>query len=477
METGKISSGSSPLTSRGRPVFQTQAFAAWVKGQVSPAVPETFQGVTQDTRKLLPGCLYVALKGERFDGHGFVRQALQAGAAVALVDAAWMPDEAIGDLPLIRVPDTRRALQEGARAWRMRQGARIIGITGSSGKTTTKEMAAALLSGGGRVCATEGNLNNDIGLPLSLLSMPTETDFGVFEAGMNHPGEIAALADVLRPHGAIISSIGSAHIEYFGSVEAIAREKSELLRVLPATGFAVLSRETEFHDLLAACSPAPVVTVSLRSKDADFYGELRDIARGAIQVTERATGEITQLESGLPGEHNASNLLLAFAAARQAGVSAQQAVNGMTRFSMPGKRWERHDVKGATIINDAYNANPDSMRAVIATFMALPCTGRRILVLGDMRELGDHAERAHRDLGRYVATLESDLLLAVGENSQRFMAEEAMRCGSRIKQVVSVPTVEEAIKWLREVIRAEDRILLKASRGMALERILDGLHV
>jgi len=477
METGKISSGPRAPTSRGRPVFQTQAFAAWVKGQVSPAAPETFQGVTQDTRKLLPGDLYVALKGDRFDGHGFVRQAIRDGAAAALVDAAWTPDEAIGNLPLIRVADTRRALQEGARAWRMLHRATILGITGSSGKTTTKEMAAALLSGGGRVCATEGNLNNDIGLPLSLLAMPAETDFGVFEAGMNHPGEIAGLADVLRPHGAIISSIGSAHIEYFGSVEAIAREKSELLRVLPATGFAVLSRDTEFHDLLAACSPAPVVTVSLRSKEAAFFGERLDVARGTIRVTERATGEITHLESGLPGEHNASNLLLAFAAARRAGVSAQQAVAGMARFSMPGKRWERQDVRGATIINDAYNANPDSMRAAIATFLALPCTGRRILVLGDMRELGDHAERAHRELGRYVATLESDLLLAVGENSQRFMAEEAMRCGARSRQVVSVLTVEEAIHVLREVIRPDDRILLKASRGMALERILDGLSV
>ena len=207
--------------SNGDPqVFDAAAFAVWAGGDAQ-ALPAAFRGVTQDTRQVTPGCLYVALRGERFDGHDFVAQAFQNGAAAALVERAWRaPDEAAG-WPLVRVPDTRRALADAARAWRRRQPARIVGITGSSGKTTVKEMAAALCGGGGPVCATRGNLNNEIGLPLSLLTLGAETAYGIFEAGTNHPGEIAGLADVLRPDIAIIASIGCAHIEHFGSLEAI----------------------------------------------------------------------------------------------------------------------------------------------------------------------------------------------------------------------------------------------------------------
>jgi UDP-N-acetylmuramoyl-tripeptide--D-alanyl-D-alanine ligase len=210
--------------SNGQPqVFDAAEFAAWTGGDAQ-ALPTTFRGVTQDTRQVTPGCLYVALRGERFDGHDFVAQAFQKGAVAALVEKAWRaPEEAVG-WPLIRVSDTRRALAEAARAWRLRQTARIVGITGSSGKTTVKEMTAALCSGGGPVCATRGNLNNEIGLPLSLLTLGAETVYGIFEVGTNHPGEIAALAEVLRPEIALISSIGCAHIELFGSQEAIALE-------------------------------------------------------------------------------------------------------------------------------------------------------------------------------------------------------------------------------------------------------------
>lgn len=463
--------------SNGDPqVFDAAAFAVWAGGDAQ-ALPAAFRGVTQDTRQVTPGCLYVALRGERFDGHDFVAQAFQNGAAAALVERAWRaPDEAAG-WPLVRVPDTRRALADAARAWRRRQPARIVGITGSSGKTTVKEMAAALCGGGGPVCATRGNLNNEIGLPLSLLTLGAETAYGIFEAGTNHPGEIAGLADVLRPDIAIIASIGCAHIEHFGSLEAIALEKGELLRVLPSGGAAVLCRETVCFERLAACATAPVVTTSLTTRESDYYGEPLDLSVGRMRVSERATGEQTELRSGLPGEHNASNLLLAFAAARTAGVPAGAAAEGLARLVLPGMRWDVSERGGVTVVNDAYNANPQSMRAVLRTFMQAPCAGRRIAVLGDMLELGTHTEVLHRELGCVVAELAPDALVAVGFDTARYVADEAVKRGYPAARVTCCADAADAAATVSALARAGDSVLLKASRGMRLERILDAWTV
>ncbi len=460
----------------GLPIIETRAFAEWVSG-APQSVPPTFCGVTQDTRKLAPGCLYVALRGERFDGHDYVGQALRAGAAAALVEASWQAPAEAAAWPLIRVPDTRQALGEAARAWRLQSRAFIVGLSGSSGKTTTKEMAAVLFAAGGAVCATQGNLNNEIGLPLSLLSMPPDTAFGLFEVGTNHPGEIARLAGLLRPRAAILSSIGCAHIEHFGSIEAIAREKGALLSALPRAGFAVLCRETECFGLLSELSNAPVVTTSLATPDADFCGEVLDPLSGALRVTERETGVRTVLRSGLPGEHNASNLLLAFAAARSAGVPAQGAAQALVNLSLPGMRWDVSTRGGVTFVNDAYNANPQSMVAVLRTFMKLPCGGRRVVVLGDMLELGSHAEELHRGVGRCVAELSPDSLLAVGKDTARYVADEAVKSGYAAARVSCFADAVAAAAALRDLIKPGDCVLLKASRGMRLERIFDDVQV
>jgi UDP-N-acetylmuramoyl-tripeptide--D-alanyl-D-alanine ligase len=456
--------------------FGAAAFAQWVAGDAQ-ALPATLCGVTQDTRKLAPGCLYVALRGERFDGHDFVGQALAGGAAAALVERSWRAPAGAAGWPLIRVADTRAALSQAAHAWRRLSPAQIIGLTGSSGKTTTKEMAAALFAAGGPVCATQGNLNNEIGLPLSLLAMPQGTAFGIFEVGTNHPGEIARLAEVLAPEAAIISSIGSAHIEHFGSIEAIAREKGELLRALPAEGFAVLSRETACYGLLASLTRARVVTTSLATRDADFFGEVLEPLTGAICATERETGVRTVLRSGLPGEHNASNLLLAFAAARTAGVPGQEAAQALLRLTLPGMRWEVLERGDVTVVNDAYNANPSSMVAVVRTFMKLPCEGRRVLVLGDMLELGAHAEALHREVGRCVAGLAPDALFAVGPDTRAYVADEAVKSGFPTARVICAETAAQAGAALRAFVQPGDSVLLKASRGVRLERILDDWHV
>lgn len=464
------------MTKGSLPVFDTVAFTAWVSGD-GQALPATVCGVTQDTRKLSPGCLYVALRGDRFDGHDFVGQALRGGATAALVDRSWQPTEDVIGWPLIRVADTRQALRDAARAWRLKSRACVVGLTGSSGKTTTKEMAAALFAAGGAVCATQGNLNNDIGLPLSLLAMPQATAFGIFETGTNHPGEMARLAEVLRPRMALVSSIGNAHIEYFGSVAAIAREKGALLEVLPRDGFAVLSRETTCFDLLAAQSNAPVVTTSLIAADADYCGEVLDVLCGLLRVTERATGEQTMLRSDLPGVHNASNLLLAFAAARTAGVPAQAAARALLRLSLPCMRWEVVPCNGVTVVNDAYNANPDSMTVVLRTFAQRPCAGRRIAVLGDMFELGEHAEALDREVGRRVAEFSPDALFAVGSDMVNYLADEAIKAGYPASNVFCFSSVETASAAVKAFAKAGDCVLLKASRGMRLERVLNELRV
>ncbi len=456
----------------GLPVFDARQFARWVGGEPQ-SLPESFCGVTQDTRRLVPGNLYVAVRGERMDGHAFVGQALAAGAAAALVDDGWQSPEA--GWPLIRVRDTLRALGDAARAWRLASRARVVGLTGSSGKTTTKEMTAALLAAAGPVWATPGNYNNEVGLPLSVLGLGTETAFGVFEAGMNHPGEIARLAAVMRPDVAVVTSIGPAHIEHFGTLEAIAEEKGALLRAVPPDGLAVLSLETACYDRLRACVTGRLVTVSQVTREADYYGELLEPCDGVLRVTVCATGASCVLRSGLPGAYNASNLLLAFAVAHESGVAPDAAARALRELALPGMRWERHERGGVRVVNDAYNANPSSMAAVLEAFMRLPCDGRRVLVLGDMRELGALSESYHRELGRHVARLAPEALFAVGCDACGYLAEEAVRAGYPALGVRCCADAAEAAVAVKGYVAAGDSVLLKASRAVRLERILDEL--
>lgn len=463
------------LMDRDLPVFEAAEFARWVEG-LAQALPPHFQGVSHDSRRIRAGSLYVAIKGERFDGHTFVAQALREGAAAAMVDAGWQAPTGASALPLIIVRDTRRALADAAAAWRRRLKGLVIGVTGSSGKTTVKEMSAAFLGAGGPVCATCGNLNNDLGLPLSVLAMRADDAFGVFEMGSNHPGEIAALAEKARPDGAIITNVGCAHIGNFGSIDAIAREKGALFAALPPDGFAVVSRECERFETVAGQSRARLVTVSLARDDADFFGELIDPVEGVLRAVETATGSTTRLRSGLPGEHNAENLLLAFAAARTAGINPAAAAQALDKLIMPAMRWGVCRHGGVTVVNDAYNANPQSMKAVIRTFMRQPVAGRKILVLGDMLELGGQTEALHREIGNFAAGHAPDLLVAVGDAAGRFLADAAVKSGLCSAKVVCYADALQA-KAVREVLGAGDTVLLKASRGVGLERILDEWQV
>ena len=387
-----------------------------------------FSGATLDSRQVKPGMLFVAVKGERVDGHDFIPQAMAAGA--------------------VGVIDGKESLAAVAREYRRMLKAKVIGVTGSAGKTTVKEMTAAFLRAGGfKVHATEGNYNNDLGLPITILNCPADADFLVVEMGTNHPGEIAYLVDIARPDVGIISSIGTAHIEFFKTQDGIADEKGTLLRSLPSNGFAVLARENDRYERLCAMSAAPVETVSLGDPEAETFGKA--------------------LEVRLPGRHNLSNALIAAACARRFGVSIEKCLEAIGKFSLPGNRWRVVDKGGVTYISDCYNANPTSMRVALETFASVPTAGRRIAVLGDMFELGEKSAELHADTIRRAQALHLDAVLLAGAA----FTEAASGCGSP-DDIRTFADVEELRRFLGGFLVPGDMVLLKASHSMHFEELL-----
>ncbi len=391
-----------------------------------------FTGATLDSRLVKPGMLFVAVKGERVDGHDFIPQAMAAGAA--------------------GIVDGREELATVAREYRKTLKAVVIGVTGSAGKTTVKELTAAFLrSGGFKVHATAGNFNNDLGLPLTILNCPEDADFLVVEMGTNHPGEIAHLVDIARPCAGLISSIGTAHIEFFKTQDGIADEKGMLFRSLPPDGFAVLARENDRYDRLCAMSAAPVVTVSQDDREAEPV-------RKALAVR-------------LPGRHNVSNALIAAACARKFGVPLDSCLEALKAFALPGDRWRVVERGGLTYISDCYNANPTSMIAALETFAGVPAQGRRIAVLGDMFELGEKSGELHDAVLRKALSLPLDAVALVGGGFSAACGRAGG--GDALERVTSLGNLAETKKFLAGFSRAGDVIMLKASHGMHLERLLE----
>lgn len=381
---------------------------------------QSFSGATLDSRAVEPGMLFVAVKGEKVDGHDFIPQALAKGAA--------------------GVVDGREELARVARAYRRTLRATVVGVTGSAGKTTTKELTAAFLRAGGlKVHATAGNYNNDLGLPLTVLNCPPDADVLVVEMGTNHPGEIAYLVDIAEPEIGLVSSIGTAHIEFFKTQDGIADEKGTLLARLPGAAvaprpsFAVLARENDRYDRLAAMCRAPLVTVSQTDPAAARLAE-------ALRVR-------------LPGRHNVSNALIALGCAMRLGVSEEACLAALKDFALPGGRWRVVERDGVTYVDDTYNANPTSMVAALETFAALEVKGRRIAVLGDMFELGDQSAALHARVKARAADLPLDRVVFVGDNFGGVSRDEAGR-------------------FLAAEARPGDAVLLKASHGMHLDELL-----
>jgi UDP-N-acetylmuramoyl-tripeptide--D-alanyl-D-alanine ligase len=451
------------------PLIRGEELALW-SGGVWDGGAADVRGVTQDGRHMIPGGLYVALKGENHDGHAYVLQAQQGGAAAALVRHDWPRAEGVA-IPLLRVAETRSALGLAAAGRRRALHTFVLGITGSVGKTTTKELAAAVFSGAGLTHATHGNLNNDIGLPLTLLAMPVETRVGVIEAGTNHPGEIAYLCRILKPDAAIITAVGPVHLAHFGSEAAIADEKAELIRSVPERGFAVIDADGAHAPYLRAQAACRIISVRMDdSGEADYLGSLVDADGGVVRVCERTSGESQVLRSGLVGRHNAINLLLTVAAGRATGMTWEAIERGLARLAMPSMRWQRTEVDGLVSINDAYNANPPAMRCALDTFAQTAAAARRVVVLGDMRELGEASESFHRELGRWVAAGPWGLVVAVGQDA-RWIAEEAVAAGFPAGAVRHFADTAAAAIGIRDLLKPGDTLLFKASRGMELERV------
>ncbi len=430
-------------------------------------------GYSIDSRTVAPGEIFFAVRGEIHDGHDFVAAAFERGAVAAVVSrarAASLPDAALA-YPLLIADDPLAALQSLAHHVRRQWGHRVVAITGSAGKTTTKEAVAAALGAKFNVLKSKGNLNNNFGLPLQLLRLMPEHEFAVVEMGMNHSGEIAALARIAAPDWGVITNIGSAHIENFADGQAgIARAKFELIESLPANGVAFLNCDDayaaqfgrDFSGRVVYFGAGPCADPQILSSVEDSEG-----LHVRIRVRERETGFTLQLL----GAHNASNAVAGLAVALEAGVDLDAAIAAIASLTAGDKRGQIIEIADATILNDSYNSNPEALRSMIRTLAARPTEGRRILVAGEMLELGEHGPALHIDCGRAAAEAGLDLVVAVQGNAEH-LATAA--CAGGVPAVF-LRDADAAGQWLIENLRPGDVVLVKGSRGVHLERAIETL--
>ncbi|MDQ6919740.1 MAG: UDP-N-acetylmuramoyl-tripeptide--D-alanyl-D-alanine ligase [Candidatus Dormibacteraeota bacterium] len=419
-----------------------------------PGAVGSFTSVHTDSREVQPGGLFFALRGAETDGHRFVADAVARGAAGIVVERSPEPELAA---EVVVVPDTWQALYELARS-RLEQAAPIvIGITGSNGKTSTKEMLAAILATRYRVLSTEGNLNTETGVPLTILRLqPGVHEVLVLEMGMQGPGQIARLAALASPRIGIVTGIGTVHIEFFDSVEGIARAKAELVEALPADGLAILNADDPTTPLIRARSRAPILTFGLEG--GDFHGD--GYSAGAFTVR----GVPVRLR--IPGRHQARNALAALAAAEHLGVPIEAGAAALADVEVDRRLQSLPAPAGFSVVDDAYNASPESMLAAFDAVSERPHPGRLLAVLGEMRELGPLAREAHQRVGARAREV-FDELCVVDVGNGRLLAEAA---GAEL-----VPDKPAAVRWVRARAGEGDVVLVKASHGVALEDVVEEL--
>jgi UDP-N-acetylmuramoyl-tripeptide--D-alanyl-D-alanine ligase len=427
------------------------------------------QAYSIDSRTIQPGQLFFAVKGERMDGHDFVQQALDKGAVAAVVRKDELARYAV-KTGLLAVPDTLVALQTLGAAVRRLWGKPLIGVTGSTGKTTTKEAIAHVLSSRFRVLKSEGNFNNHFGLPLMLLKIEPEHEAAVIEMGMSHRGEIAALAEIAQPEIGVVTNVAPVHLEFFKSVAEIARAKYELIESLPAGGAAVLNADDEYVSQFGRDFHGKVVRYGLHPS-ADVRAEnieSRGAAGSVFDVVVANSREPAIMP--LVGRHNIYNALAAVATGMERGLSLAESTGALATLAPADKRGAVVQVGNITVINDCYNSNPTALDAMVDTLAAMPAK-RRIVVAGEMLELGPSGGDLHRQSGQHMAKRGIDILVGVRGLAQR-MVEGAVGAGIRAEFVA---TPEEAGEWLVRETRAGDVVLLKASRGVKLERALEAV--
>ncbi len=434
-------------------------------------------GYSIDSRTIGAGELFFAVKGERVDGHDYVAAALANGAVAAVVAMHWLAPAELDPCVLLRVPDdcedcVLSAMQRLANAVRRAWGGRVVGVTGSAGKTTTKEAIAAVLGSSFRVLKSEGNLNNGYGLPLQLLKLEREHEVAVIEMGMNHAGEIAALAKIAEPNWAVVSNVAPAHLEYFPEgIAGIAKAKYELVEALPADGIAVLNADDDYVASFARGLGERAVLYGLGESAKVRAVDAVEAGLEGVRFTVVAGNERAEVKLGLLGLHNVSNALAAIAVGWQSGMSLTECAAAAGKLRAGDRRGEVLKWRGATIVNDSYNSNPKALDAMVDALMSVPAK-RHVVVAGEMLELGPDAEVLHATCGHRMADRGVSVLVGVRGNAKA-MVWGAASLGTT--EAVFVESAEEAGAWMAANLGDGDAVLVKASRGVKLERALGAL--
>ena len=443
--------------------------------QLIPAMPGArlvggdvaFEGVSTDSRKLQPGMLFVALRGEVFDAHNFLGQVASSGVAAVVVEE--LPEG--WTLPAIVAPNTLTALGQIANQWRSQYAIPVIGVTGSNGKTTVKEMISSILAaafGEDRRLATQGNLNNEIGVPLTLFRLGAQHKAAVIELGMNHPGEIGRLSAIAAPTVGLVNNAQREHQEFMHTVEAVARENGSVLQVLPADGVAVFPGDDTYTDLWRGLAKCAVLTFGL-TNDCDVRATYASNGFGSdLHITAR--GQQFGIKLAAAVEHNVRNALAAFACALAAGIDQDAIVRGLESFAPVGGRLQRKQAtNGATVIDDTYNANPDSMRAAIDVLASYPAP--RILVVGDMGEVGAQGKEFHEEIGAYAQGKGIETVLATGELARHLAASGAQH----YEQFDDLLAALDSTLGGNAGAKCDVTVLVKGSRFMKMERVVQHL--
>ncbi|MDO4539512.1 MAG: UDP-N-acetylmuramoyl-tripeptide--D-alanyl-D-alanine ligase [Syntrophomonadaceae bacterium] len=452
--------------------FVAQAIKAHIIMPEGAAVNGCFSGIAHDSRLLKPGDLFVALRGANGDGHHYLDQAAAKGAAAVMVEQGFEPRPQLS-LPVIEVRDTLSALQQLAHAWRMEFELPLIAVTGSVGKTSTKDMLAACLQPLGPVLKTQGNFNNEIGLPITLLNLDAACRNAVVEMGMRAPGEISALAAIARPSHAVISNVEAVHLESMGSIQNIARAKAEILDYIEEGGFALINGDQQLLREAAAGHKAKLYRFGWAEDCEMRILQTRCDAEG-LAVRMELLGEAMLLALPLPVPELAYNMAAAAGTARLLGVSCADIKTALAGITLSKLRMHIIELpEGGVVINDTYNASPPSMKAALGLLHQIAGSRAKVAVLGDMLELGSYEREGHREVGDRAALLGVRTLLTVGRRAAD-IAEGACRSGMDPESIYRFADAGACLLWMREHISRGDAVLFKASRGMKLEELMEG---
>ena len=438
-------------------------------GQIISGDRDTkIKGISTDSRTVKPGDLFFALKGERCDGHRYVTHAMNTGAVGAVISNEFNIEPAHKNFPVIRVKDTTTALGDLARYYRQKLNTTIIGITGSNGKTTTKEMTYHLLSHFGPTAQSQRSFNNFIGVPVTIFEIEHRHRYGVLEMGTNAPGEIRRLSEIGAPDVAVIVNISKTHLEGLKSIEGVAQAKAEILENLSKGGVFVYNADNPWCAKIARCFKGKTVGFGFSSQ---AHIKCTDVKKKGKGYVFELNGHL-KIPLPLPGYHNIANCLASFAICKALGHDVCSVKDAFSSFKLPSMRIEHQRIGNITIINDAYNANPESVRAALQYLSEIDAAGRKVFVCGDMLELGNESAQLHKEIGETVSHLNIDLLWTVGKYASE-IAKAAKSSGTPERQVISFQDVSEITATEINELRENDIVLVKGSRGMHMENIIE----